>query len=268
MIVDGRAITSEILARVRGKKTLTVRAVSVSPSPATESYLAIKASRAEDAGMELEVLQLLDSATTEEVIAAVREPGADAIIVQLPLPDGIDTQAVLDSIPLEKDADVLSRAAYARFENGEDGALLPPVVGAVREILERGGIEVPGKRAVVIGQGRLVGAPVALWLKQQGASVSVLTRESGDLAELKDADIIVSGAGVAGLIQPNHVRQGVALIDAGTSESSGAIVGDADPACAEVAALFTPVPGGVGPVAVACLFANAARLNHNPSEAL
>lgn len=264
MLVDGRAIARNVLLDVRkdieSLPVPIVRAIVVRPSPATESYLLTKAARAEDAGMHLEVMKLADDATAEDVIRAIEEPGADSMIVQLPLPDSIDTGRVLDRIPLEKDADVLSKAAYAAFEEGRSDALLPPVAGAVACILETQGIDPKGKRAVVVGKGRLVGEPVSVWLAQQGALVTVLTRESEDRSALQDADIIVSGAGVASLIRPEDIKEGVVLIDAGTSESGGSIVGDADPACADKASVFTPVPGGVGPVAVACLFKNAARL--------
>jgi len=263
MIVDGRAIASDILARVRASmngRTPVVRAVVVAPSPATESYLRVKAARAKDAGMTLEIARLPDGSSTDEVVRAVEAEGCDALIVQLPLPAHIDSGPVLDAVPLGKDADVLSRAAYARFLEGAEGALLPPVVCAVAEILSRSGIALEGKRAVVVGQGKLVGMPVAAWMERMGAEVAAVTREAGDLSALKDADIVVSGAGSPGLIRPEHLSPGAVLIDAGTSESGGAIVGDADPACAEVAGVFTPVPGGVGPVAVACLFSNVARL--------
>lgn len=262
MIVDGRAIASSILSDVRSRtaRAATVRAVVVAPSAATESYLSIKAARAEEAGMHLEVVRLPDHATEEEVITAVTRAGADAVIVQLPLPEHLDTRAILNSIPPELDADVLSARAYARFADNDDNALLPPVVAAIAEILERSQVFVAGKGAMVIGQGRLVGMPVAAWLVNQGAEVMVVTKEAGDLSRLEEADIIVSGAGSPALIQPHHIQEGVVLIDAGTSESGGAIVGDADPACAEKAAVFTPVPGGVGPVAVACLFRNVMLL--------
>ena len=186
---------------------------------------------------------------------------ADALIVQLPVPMGINQKEVCDTIPVEKDADVLSSGAREKFESGDTGALLPPVVGAVREIFTRNGINPKGGRAVVIGDGWLVGNPAAVWLRQQGAHVFVLTSKSSDLSTaLKGADIIVSGAGVPHLLKPEYLKQGVVLIDAGTSESNGTIAGDANPACADKCALFTPVPGGVGPLAVACLFENVVTL--------
>lgn len=268
MIVDGRSIASDILASVRTEitRTVVVRAIVVSPSPATESYLSIKAARAEEAGMHLEIVRLDNHVTEDEVKEWVTSAGCDAVIVQLPLPEHLNTKAILDAIPLERDADVLSSAAYELFSNDAEGALLPPVVGAVAEILERAGVSVGGKGAVVIGQGRLVGAPVASWLTNEGAEVAVVTKESGDLSLIKDAAVIVSGAGSPGLIKPGHLGEGAVLIDAGTSESGGAIVGDADPACAGVAAVFTPVPGGVGPIAVACLFRNVASLVATPLQ--
>ncbi|MBU6323794.1 MAG: bifunctional 5,10-methylenetetrahydrofolate dehydrogenase/5,10-methenyltetrahydrofolate cyclohydrolase [Patescibacteria group bacterium] len=266
MIVDGRALASEILADVaRRAKALrrapVVRALVIAPSPATESYLKIKKARAQEAGMTLEEVVLPDTATTEDAVAALRAPGADAVIAQLPLPEHIDTTAVLDAIPRAKDADVLSRAARAVFEAGEDGALMPPVAAAVMHVLAHAGVPVSGKRAAVIGAGWLVGGPVIISLRNAGALVTVVTKEEGSLeGALRDADIVVSGTGVAGLIRPELLKKGVALIDAGTAGLGAKVVGDALPACADVASVFTPVPGGVGPVAVACLYENAIEL--------
>lgn len=270
MIIDGKQIASEILAATKQQvaglgRVPVVRAITVSPNAATESYLRIKAARAADAGMQLDVLRLPDTATTEDIIAAVKQEGADAVIVQLPLPGNIDASKALDAIPLTKDADVLAHARTAGFAQGVPGALLPPVVAAAAEILTRAHVAVSGTRAVVVGQGWLVGDPAAAWLRAEGAEVSVLTREAPDFSILKTADIVLSGAGAPHLIKPEMLKPGVVLIDAGTSESDGALAGDADPACAEVASVFTPVPGGVGPIAVACLFRNVASLLTKPT---
>lgn len=263
MIVDGRAIAQDVLKEAAALgRSLVVRAVVVSPSPATESYLKVKSARAADAGMRLDVVELPDGATTEEVIAAVQAPGADSVIVQLPLPEALDQEAVLGAIPVGADPDVLSPEAYERFVADADSALLPPVVDAIKEIFDRHHVDPAGKRALVIGNGRLVGQPAFEWLRRQGADVVVVTRASEAALPtlLPEMDIVVSGAGSPGLILPGHLKEGVVLVDAGTSESGGQIRGDADPACADKASLFTPVPGGVGPLAVACLFRNAAKL--------
>jgi len=255
MIIDGREMAKEIRARAFARAEKLARpplvvALVALDTPATRSYLAIKTKKAEEAGCIFETRPL-----------GADYDDADSVIVQLPVPVGMNQKEVCDAIPVPKDADVLSSAARTKFERGDADALLPPVVMAVREIFIQNGVETKRKKAVVIGSGFLVGAPAATWLKQQGAKVSIMTSKSGDLTtSLRDADIIISGAGSPHLIKPEMLKEGVVLIDAGTSESGGTIAGDADPACADKCSLFTPVPGGVGPVSVACLFENVVTL--------
>ena len=273
MIVDGRAIATEGLARTKERASMLARtprvlAVVTSDTPATRSYLAIKTKRATEAGCALDIVQFREDTSTEILAAAVRSSDAEAVIVQLPLPQQVDTREVCNAIPASKDADVLSDAAREKFEKGDHDALLPPVVSAVREILENNRIPVKGKKAVVVGAGFLVGAPVATWLLQQGAHVHQVTIENSVEVKnlLGEADIIVSGAGSPHLIKPEVLKEGVVLIDAGTSESGSTISGDADPACVAKCLLFTPVPGGVGPLAVACLFDNAVTLTKKTTQ--
>lgn len=226
-------------------------------TPATRSYLRIKSKKASEAGCDFQVRPLPPGG--QSLLDMTSD--ADAVIVQLPLGEGFDAHTACDALPITKDADVLSSGARISFERGDAGALLPPVVGAVQQLLTKAGYQVAGKRAVVVGEGFLVGAPVAAWLRREGADVTVVTKETPDLFEpLSVADLVVSGAGVPGLITPEVLKQGVVLIDAGTSEVAGELRGDADPACADKCSFFTPVPGGVGPVAVACLFDNVVTL--------
>ncbi len=265
MIIDGRTMASAILAEVRAKlggRTPIVRAVVVHPTPATESYLKIKTQRAEEGGMRLDVVRV-DDETDEAVIAAVLAPGADAVIVQLPIPEHLDLERILSSIPVDKDPDVLSAASYARFDADEPGALVPPVAQGVWEMLVRSGVDVKGKNVAVVGRGQLVGKPCATLLSRNGAVVTIVSRSTSEeekAAVLRAADIIISGAGQAHIITPDLVKNGAVLIDAGTSGSKGGVAGDIDPACADKASLLSPVPGGVGPVAVACLFLNTAKI--------
>jgi methylenetetrahydrofolate dehydrogenase (NADP+)/methenyltetrahydrofolate cyclohydrolase len=255
-IVDGRAIAKDILEQARellGGRFCSMQAITVSPDPATASYLRIKRRAAEAAGIDLTVTQLPAEATVQEVIDAM-DPEADAIIVQLPLPEALFLPEILDCIPADKDADALSSQAK------EQSLVVAPVAQAVEEILGRGGVAVAEARAVVIGKGRLVGEPVKSRLEQLGATVSAYDEHDFKAQALKGAQILVSGAGVPGLVVPRMLDEGVALIDAGTSEQGGVLVGDIDPSCAARARLYTPVPGGVGPVTVACLMRNAARL--------
>jgi methylenetetrahydrofolate dehydrogenase (NADP+)/methenyltetrahydrofolate cyclohydrolase len=248
MVVDGKIIAESVYAaigtKLRGKRLGIVVSTG---DVVTDSYVRIKARAAERLGVEIVRRELSPDATTADALAAVASlvEVADGIIVQLPLPPQADADTVLAAVPPERDVDALNTGAF----------VTAPVAGAVREILKTADIDAAGKRAVVIGQGRLVGVPCAALLRELGADVMVVTR--GDSLEpLHDADIVVSGAGVPGLIKPDMIRNGVVLIDAGTSESSGKVAGDADSACAEKASVFTPVPGGVGPLAIAMIFKN------------
>lgn len=253
MIIDGRALAREVCARTKTRaEKLSLRPKVIAylaqdPTPATRSYLNIKKKTAEAAGC-----------TFEETGNPIVFKGADAVIIQLPTTP--EATVVLNAIKVEQDADVLSKAAREKFENDDKDALLPPVIAAIAEIFRAYDVEPKGKRAVVIGEGFLVGRPAAVWLRQKLAAVFTVTDPASIKRYLKDADIIISGAGSPHIIKPEMLKQGVVLIDAGTSESSGVIVGDADPACAKKCSLFTPVPGGVGPLAVACLFENATTL--------
>ncbi len=271
MIIDGRGIAKAILEEMRQRTSMlshvpVVRAITVSPNLATKSYLNIKSRRAKDAGMVLDVVELRETSTTEECIDAVQKEGADAVIVQLPLPSHLNTEAVVNSIPLEKDADVLSAQAYEKFEKDMPGALLPPVVGAIKEILDRHNVVLFERKVLVIGEGKLVGRPVATWLRKNGVAVETVNKESFSIQSLKEYEVIISGVGQPHFIMPDMIREGVILIDAGTSESNGSIQGDAHPSCGQKTSLFTPVPGGVGPVAVACLFKNVSTLTSNICE--
>ena len=138
---------------------------------------------------------------------------------------------------------------------------LPPVAGAVKIIAEKYNIDFRGKNVVVLGAGRLVGAPVAHFLNSAGAQVTTLTEHDEQPFEvIKSADVIVTGIGQPHFIKPEHVKEGVIIFDAGTSEDGGLMVGDVEPAVADQAALFTPVPGGIGPITVALLLRNLASL--------
>jgi methylenetetrahydrofolate dehydrogenase (NADP+) / methenyltetrahydrofolate cyclohydrolase len=260
MIIDGRVLAEEVLTRTKvraeklGRRPRVVVYVAGEPTPATRSYLKIKKRSAESAGCDFVEQGDISTFTT-----------ADAGIIQLPVPKELGH--ILDTIPVNKDADVLSCEAREKFERGDAGALLPPVVGAIVEIFEKYGVPVAGKNVVVVGAGFLVGAPSATWLKQQGAVVEVATSKTEDLPGLlKSADIIISGAGSPHLIKPEMLKDGVVLIDAGTSESGGVLAGDVDPACAPKCSLLTPVPGGIGPLAVAKLFENAVTLTERATH--
>jgi methylenetetrahydrofolate dehydrogenase (NADP+)/methenyltetrahydrofolate cyclohydrolase len=257
MIVNGKEIAERVYAAL-GARSLTLGILMVGADPVTGSFVRAKERAAARLGVTVERETLSETAGEVEIIDALvaLSDRTDGVIVQLPLPHGIDTERVLEMIPPGKDVDGISPKPLVR----------PPVAGALEEILKAEAVQVFDADAVVVGAGRLVGAPCASLLSDLGAHVVVL-RKGDPLDPLKTADIIILGAGEPGMIGPGHIKDGVVIIDAGTSESSGKVVGDADPACAEKASVFTPVPGGVGPVAIAMIFKNLYDLSDRKSGA-
>ena len=258
MILNGRSIAEELYAELAERrekigKEIRLGIVVVGINPVIEQFVRIKSRAAERLRVAVERTDLGSDVSTADVVDAIRQlaPSVDALIVQLPLPKAIDTNAALSEIPPEKDVDAINPN-----HSDERAPLIAPVALAVVEMLRRGGVEPKGKRVVVVGAGRLVGAPSAALLKEMGARVSMFTLQEGLIDDLKDADIIVCGAGKPAFIKPEHVKDGVVLIDAGASEQGGVVRGDADPSVAEKASVFSTVPGGVGPVAVAMIFRN------------
>lgn len=258
MIADGRAIAENMYEALARRRALFDREVKLGilvcdADPVIESFVRIKTRAAARLNIEMVRIDMPTDIDTDTAIQKVKDfsKDVDALIVQLPLPKSLDTNAILAAIPLDKDVDALNPSVKE-----DEHPVFAPVALAVVEILERSNVVIKGARAVVIGAGRLVGAPSAVLLKRLGAQVSMFTLKEGSIDDLKGADIVVCGAGNPGFIKPEHIKEGVAIVDAGASESKGRVVGDADPACAERASVFTPVPGGVGPVAVAMIFRN------------
>lgn len=256
MIIDGKALAGEIYTQLEeqgfGERGLSLGIVCCEPTAVIESFVRIKARAAERLGVRLVRRDVPAREGGAGIIRAVEKLVRDThgIIVQLPLPTDIDTEKVLAAIPGLRDVDGISSSP----------CVMSPVARAVSYVLTHGGVNLAGRRAVVVGAGRLVGAPVARMFAEGGADVRVITKEAGSLDDLRSADIVVSGAGEPGLIRPDMIRDGVVLIDAGTSEQGGKVRGDADPACAAKCSVFTPVPGGIGPVAVAMIFENLGEL--------
>ena len=194
------------------------------------------------------------------------DPAVHGILVQLPLPDGLAADPVIDLIPPEKDVDGLTAASLGRLVRGQAG-LVPCTPRGIMALLEHYEVPISGRRAVVLGRSTLVGLPVALLLAAKGtdATVTIAHSRSADLAGVcREADILVSAVGVARIVTADFVKPGAAVIDVGISRTEAGIVGDVDfDAVAEVAGWITPMPGGTGPMTVACLLENtvdAARL--------
>lgn len=246
MIIDGRALAERRIVELLSERStlgpLTLSLVVMQEDAVTASFLRIKSRVAER-------LQV-----TVEYVPTIAAARGDGVILQLPLPPGSDVDHERNSIPFLRDVDGLSDAAWDAFVRGDFPP--PPVARALSTILDSVAVTVRGKKVTVVGHGRLVGKPAAELCRQLGAQVTVVGKGDDVAQKTRDADVVVLGAGEPGLLKPEMVRDGVVILDAGTSESSGKVVGDADPRCAERASLYTPVPGGVGPVAVVEIFAN------------
>jgi methylenetetrahydrofolate dehydrogenase (NADP+)/methenyltetrahydrofolate cyclohydrolase len=261
MLVDGKAIATEIYDEVamivRGySRAPVMAAITCAPNFETQKYLELKKRKAAEVGITLRVVELPETVTTEEAVACVKAvlSNVDGVVVQLPFPVHVDREVLLAAVPPGKDPDGFS------YEHTHTGCL-PPVAGAVKAIADRYGIDFTGKQVVVLGEGRLVGLPVARYLRSVGANVVTLTEADAEpFAILKEAEVIVTGIGKPYFIKPEHVKEGVIILDAGTSEDGGLIVGDVEPSVADRAALFTPVPGGIGPITVAVLLRNLTTL--------
>ncbi|OHA57885.1 MAG: hypothetical protein A2114_02110 [Candidatus Vogelbacteria bacterium GWA1_51_14] len=257
-IFNGRAFAADWQNRLQKKldgQPVALAVVLVGEDSASQAFVKIKQKFGEAIGVEVSVREYDENITTEELIEIIEKLNDDShfagIIVQLPLPAHIDTDQVIAAITPTKDVDAL----------GPDSSFTPPTVRVIEEIFKSINLDPAGRQALVIGEGRLVGRPAAVYLAQAGAEVVIADQDTADLkAKGLAAEIVVAGAGRAGLVTPDMVKPGAVLIDFGTSQNeAGRLAGDFDPSCANRASFFTPTPGGTGPVTVAMLFANLLR---------
>jgi len=261
VLVDGKAIAEEIYREVANQVThlnaqphLTV--FTCVPNFETQKYLALKIRKAKAVGIAINVIEFPEDITSEDVITSIAHAcmQTDGVIVQLPFPDHVDIEAVLASIPRQYDVDAINY-------DGSDEKVLPPVVGAIKEISKKHDVLFAAQKVAIVGRGRLVGQPAEIWTTRQGAQVEVVTKDTGDLATaVGSAHILILGAGQPGLITKDMVADNVIIFDAGTSEVSGELKGDCAADCQGKAAVYTPVPGGIGPITIAVLLRNLIKL--------
>lgn len=276
VLMDGIKLRDEVVAGVRaeiealGNPAVCLATVLVGDDGPSQKYVAGKHTQAAKAGLQSrnETLPATASqAQVEDLVGSLAaDPAVHGILVQLPLPAGLDPEAVLQLVPVDKDVDGLTELSLGRLVRGVPG-LVPCTPLGVMRLLERYGVPTSGKRAVVIGRSTLVGLPVSLLLARKGvdATVTIAHSRSQDLvAVCREADIIVAAAGQARMITADHVKPGAAVIDVGISRSEAGMVGDVDfDAVQAVAGAITPMPRGTGPMTIACLMQNtltAARL--------
>ena len=282
-ILDGKALAGRIedslrdevrtFSRVEGRAPRLV-VVLVGEMAASASYVKSKASAAARVGIDAEVVRVPATADTEALVALVGglardEHGpADGILVQLPLPEHVDTQRVLDAVPADRDVDGFHPENAGLLSQGRP-RFVPCTAAGVQRMLVDAGVETAGKHAVIIGRSDIVGKPLALLLASRGtggdATVTISHSRSQNLAAIcRQADILVAAVGKPRLVTADMVKPGAAVIDVGinriadpTAKGGNRLVGDVDFApVAEVAGAISPVPGGVGPLTVAMLLAN------------
>ncbi|MEZ5157002.1 MAG: bifunctional 5,10-methylenetetrahydrofolate dehydrogenase/5,10-methenyltetrahydrofolate cyclohydrolase [Solirubrobacterales bacterium] len=287
-ILDGKAIAAalrqrvaDVVARRRdgGRPAPGLATVLVGDDPASHVYVGSKRKACEEAGIRSIHHELPGDVSQPELVALVaeldRDPEVDGILVQMPLPDHIDQDAVLAEISAGKDVDGLTPVNAGHLAQGRIGVrealdleaeappvgLVPCTPAGVIEILDRSGVEIGGAEAVVVGRSILVGRPMASLLVNANATVTVCHSRTRDLAATcRRADVLVAAVGRPEMIGGDWIKPGATVIDVGMNRTEEGLVGDVDFAAASAAAgRITPVPGGVGPMTIAMLLANTVR---------
>ena len=293
IILDGKKLAEEILDNLKkeipaqggsasgGKnRRLKLAVILVGENPVSQIFINQKKKACERVGIDFKLYQFPKKISSQELKKEIEKITKDnsnsGIIIQLPLPSKFIPEdynpptalpsfawaPFLNLIPEEKDIDVLSEKSLGKFYQGTL-KILPPTVQGILEIFKNYKISLKGKNIVIVGAGRLVGFPLALQLLKEKATVSVLNEFSKDTPSFtKKADILISAVGKPNLIKGDMVKNGAIIIDAGTSTKEGKLLGDVDfKSVSKKASYITPVPGGVGPMTVACLLQNLVKLN-------
>lgn len=269
-ILDGKSLAASIKS-VLAQRTSSLKARGITPGlgtvlvgddPGSHSYVSGKHRDCQEVGINSIRVDLPQSATQADVLAAIKELNAakecTGYIVQLPLPHAINTQTILEAIDPAKDADGLHPINLGRLVAGYP-APLPCTPRGIVELINHYKIPLAGAEVVVIGRGLTVGRPLGLLLtrKQENATVTLTHTGTKDLlVHTKRADIVIAAIGQAHLLKAEHIKQGATVIDVGISRTAQGLLGDVDPSVNEVAAFVAPMPGGVGPMTRAMLLMN------------
>jgi methylenetetrahydrofolate dehydrogenase (NADP+)/methenyltetrahydrofolate cyclohydrolase len=269
-IINGKAIAAELRARVAAQvpafRDATGRApglavVLVGEDAASAVYVRNKGRATREAGMESIEHRLPDTTTTAELLDLVgrlnADPAVDGILVQLPLPAAVDAQAVIEAIDPDKDVDGFHPVNAGRLATGLDGLVPCTPLGCIL-LLKTIHPHLAGLEAVVVGRSNIVGKPMAQLLLRESCTVTVVHSRTRDaFAHIRQADIVVAAVGIPGFVPAAAIKPGATIIDVGINRTDTGLVGDVDYAAAsEVAGAITPVPGGVGPMTIACLLRN------------
>jgi methylenetetrahydrofolate dehydrogenase (NADP+)/methenyltetrahydrofolate cyclohydrolase len=274
-VIDGKALAETIQNQLKADiaqlqadrgRAPGLAVLMVGDNPASAAYVRNKERACERLGIVSFGQHLPATASQAELTAIIHQlnadPNVDGILVQLPLPDGLDGNALLLEIDPDKDADGLHPANLGRLVRGEP-CLRSCTPAGVMEMLRAAGVDPAGKKAVVVGRSILVGKPIALMLLEANATVTIAHSRTPDLAAVcREADILIAAVGRPLMLGPDHIKPGATVIDVGinriTDETGkGKLVGDVDfDRVLDVAGAISPVPGGVGPMTVTMLLAN------------
>jgi methylenetetrahydrofolate dehydrogenase (NADP+) / methenyltetrahydrofolate cyclohydrolase len=266
-IIDGRAlgakVREEVAASVAEHGHVGLATVLVGDDPASHIYIDLKQKAAQQAGMDARDLKLPADTSEDDLLATIAELNADdeidGLLVQLPLPDHIDENRVIEAISPEKDVDGIHPVNAGRLYLGRP-TLVPGTPLGIMRMLDEYEISLEGVHAVVVGRSAIVGKPMAHLLLQRNATVTICHSRTQELERYTlDADVLVAAVGRTHLISPDMVKFGSTVIDVGMNrdEESRKVLGDVDPGAMEEAAYMTPVPGGVGPMTIAMVLQNA-----------
>ena len=270
-ILDGKATAETIKSELRAIVSAMVNkpglgTVLVGNDPGSQSYVAGKHKDCAEVGIQSIRVDLPESATQSDVLAAIRDLNSakecTGYIVQLPVPKGIDTNAILESIDPSKDADGLHPLNLGKLVIGQK-APLPCTPKGIVELLKRYQINTRGAEVVVMGRGLTVGRPLSLLLSQKGidATVTITHTATNDaIAHTKRADIVVAAIGSAYFLKPEMIKEGAVLLDVGITRTQDGLLGDIDPNCSDKASYIAPMPGGVGPMTRAMLLQNVVEM--------
>jgi len=274
ILMDGKALAARVRAEVAAELSafgpVGLATVLVGEDPASEIYIRMKHKAAGEVGITAHDHHLPADTSQEELVALVEalngDESVDGILVQLPLPDQIDEELVLRTVDPIKDVD-----GFHPFNAGQlyldRPTLVPATPTGVLALLDEYEVPLEGARAVVVGRSAIVGKPAAMLLLARNATVTICHSRTADLgAVTREGDVLVAAVGRAGVITPEMVKPGAAVIDVGINRTEDGMRGDVDPAVAEVAGFLTPVPGGVGPMTIAMLLKStlrAARFRRN-----
>ncbi len=270
-VIDGKLVAKTIREELKTKisdayelygKKFKLSVIIAGEDPASEIYVRNKSKACEEAGIISETIKLPADVSQEKLELTVKnlvdDETVDGILVQLPLPKGLDAKRVLKLIPPEKDVDGFSDSNIGRLTLFSDDALYSCTPHGIMKLLEFYNVPLCGKHAVVVGRSNIVGKPMALMLLEKDCTVTICHSKTTDLAEFtKTADILVCAVGKKHLITADMVKDGAVVVDAGMNRENGKLYGDVDyDEVSKKASLITPVPGGVGPMTITMLLYN------------